>query len=149
MAPERYRVDEAEEIARILFEPSMLEGADRISRNAFFLERLKSGNWEDYLSVWRTLYRVPTRENAGRIKPRKPLDRLYGYATLDVGTVQSAGEGLQVDAQVYRTDRDPKAYHVGIYYTLNDEPVKGECDDVDFMELTMILANEAKFFKFT
>lgn len=148
MASKRYSVDDSEEIARILFEPSMIEGDDRISRNAFFLERLESGDWEDYLSVWRTLYREPTRENAKHIKPRKQLDKLYGYGTLNVKTVHSAGDGLRAEAKVYRTNKNPKAYHVGIYYTLNQIPVKGECDDIDFLELTMTLANEAVFFKF-
>lgn len=148
MASDLYEVDEIEEIARILFEPSMVERDDRISHNAFFLERMNSGDWEKYLSVWRTLYRVPTRDNAKTIKARRPGDKLYGYGTLSVRVVHSAGIGLDAEARVYRESKNPKAYHVGIFYTLDQKPIKGECDDPDFLELTMNLAAETFFHKF-
>ena len=148
MASKRYDVDENEEIARILFEPSMIEDDDRISRNAFFLERLPSGKWEKYLSVWRTRYKVPTRENAKDIKPRKPLDKLFGYGTLNVGFVHFACIDLSVTAKVWRTKPNEEEHHVGIFYTLKEEPIIGESDNPDFIELTMILADEAVLFKF-
>lgn len=143
----RYDVDESEEIARILFSPSMMEG-DRISRNAYFLECLPSGKWESYLSVWRTRYKVPSRENATFIRPRKPADRLCGYGTIHVGNVNFSGEGLDASAKVYRTNPNPQEFHVGIFYTLKDMPIKGECDDLDFLELTMILADRTELFRF-
>lgn len=145
---ERYDVDDSEEIARILFTPSMIDGGDRISRNAFFLERLPSGKWESYLSVWRTLYKRPSRENASFIKPRKPADKLFGYGTLSVGFVHSSDKGLDASAKVYRTKSNPEEHHIGIFYTLNDLPIKGSCDDLDFLELTTILATEAILHKF-
>lgn len=144
----RYDVDESEEIARVLFSPSMIDGDDRISRNAFFLERLPSGDWDEYLSVWRTLYKIPTRENASFINPRTSRDKLFGYGTLTVKGVHSSYEDLKVSAKVYRTKSNPKEFHVGIFYTLDEVPIKGECHDADFIELTMNLANQAILTKF-
>lgn len=148
MASEMFVVDDSEEIARVIFEPSMVDGEDRISRNAFFLERLQSGDWESYLSVWRTLYRVPTWENTEKINARTPGDKRYGYGTLNVGVVHSSCENLEAKAKVWREKKNPKAHHVGIYYYLKGEPIKGFCDDLDFLELTMTLAAEAVLFKF-
>lgn len=135
-----YDVDESEEVARILFSPSMVCG-ERISRNAFFLERLKSGVWEKYLSVWRTLYKIPTRENV-TFSPRIAGDEVYGYATLIVGTIHSQNI-LDCMARVRRNVKNEKHYHVGVYYELSSQPVVGECDDPSFMALTMALANKA------
>lgn len=140
MARKLYDVDESEEVARILFSPSMVN-EERISRNAFFLELLNSGEWEDYLSVWRTLYRVPTRKNVN-FPPRTLGDEVYGYATLKVGTIH-AQDVLDCTARVKRMTKKEDHYHVGIFYELSARPIVGKCDSPSFMALTMALANKS------
>jgi hypothetical protein len=140
MARQLYEVPESEEVARILFSPSMVSEG-RISRNAFFLERLSSGRWEDYLSVWRTLYKLPSRENV-TFPPRKAGDEAYGYATLTVATIH-AQDIFDCTARVKNLVKDATHYHVGIFYQLSAKPVVGQCDDPAFMALTMALANRA------
>lgn len=140
MAVKLYDVDDTEEVARVLFSPTMANEG-RISRNAFFLEKLKSGKWESYLSVWRTKFRIPSKENV-TFPPRNPDDELYGYATIMVETIHNQ-DILGCIARVKGNSKDCNHYHVGIYYTLNAEPVVGECDDPGFMALTKALANNA------
>lgn len=135
-----YDVAETEEVARILFSPSMVNEG-RISRNAFFLEFLKSGEWEDYLSVWRTLYRIPTRENVN-FPPRTLGDKVYGYAALTVSTIH-AQDVLDCTARVKRMTKKKNHYHVGIFYELSAKPIVGKCDSSSFMALTMALANKS------
>jgi hypothetical protein len=145
MSRKRYAVDESEEVARILFSPSMVV-EDRISRNAFFLERLKSGAWEDYLSVWRTLYKMPSKNNVA-IPPRTEGDSVYGFASLTVATIH-AQDCLNCSARVYRMSKEERHFHVGVFYELLGNPIVGKCDAPAFMALTMALANEAKLNKF-
>ncbi len=140
MASKLYDVDESEEVARVLFSPTMVNEG-RVSRNAFFLEKLKSGKWEPYLSVWRTKFLTPTKENV-TFPPRNPGDELYGYATIDVETIHNQ-DILDCSARVKRNSKDCNHYHVGVYYTLNSTPIVGECDDPGFMALTKALANNA------
>lgn len=140
MARVLYDVDETEEVARILFSPSMVSEG-RISRSAFFLERLDSGDWEDYLSVWRTLYKIPSRDNV-KFPPRKTGDDLYGYASLKVSTIH-AQNILGCKAIVRRMSKNERHYHVGIFYQLFEKPIIGKCDSPHFMALTMALANNA------
>lgn len=145
MAAPLYDVNESEEVARILFSPTMVSEG-RISRNAFFLEKLKSGKWEPYLSVWRTKFRVPSEDNV-KFPPRTPGDELYGYATLTVATIH-AQDLTDCKARVKRNVKDCNYYHVGVYYTLNDMPIVGECDEPEFMALTKALANNATLHMF-
>lgn len=131
-------VGDDEEIARLIYTPSMIED-DCVSFGAFILGRLKSGKDEEYLSVWRTKYRLPTKKKAKKVKPRQPGDVLYGYASLTVGDVH----GIENDscvAMVLNKDKDTEQYHVGIYYTLNGIPLNGASEDPDFLMLAMDLA---------
>lgn len=140
MARILYDIDESEEVARILFSPTMVQEG-RISRNAFFLEQLHNGRWETYLSVWRTLHKIPTRENV-TFPPRTPGDEVFGYATLNVGTIHSQ-DRMNCTARVKRNVPKEDHYHVGIYYELAQQPIVGQCDAVSFIALTMALANHA------
>lgn len=145
-------IDEAEEVARIIFSPSMVEG-DRVSRNAFLLCVLKSGQKEDYLSVWRTKHRTPTRENVN-FSPRNADDEVFGYATLYVEAIHNLeilgckacvkGKSICINGEFKPCEH----HHVGVYYTLSTDPIIGECDDPAFMAFTMELANQAITHKF-
>ena len=110
-------VDDAEMIARIIFSPSMVSEGN-IAPSAFFLVRLKNGNPEKELSVWRLKLRVPNRNNA--VKARIKGDELYGYAKLCVGDC-----------------------HKTVYYTCGNESVIGECYDPVFMMFTSCLASQS------
>lgn len=58
MAQTLYDVDESEEVARILFSPTMVQEG-RISRNAFFLEQLRSGNGRNIYPYGALYTRLP------------------------------------------------------------------------------------------
>ncbi len=119
---ELFDVDEAEDVARILFAPSMVKG-DRVTASAFALTILASGDEEEYLSVWRTKYRIPTRENVS-FKPRKEGDSLFGYAKLSVSTIHKQ-DIANCKARVKRQSPKPSAYHVGVFYTLDSKQIVG------------------------
>lgn len=118
-----FDVDESEDVARIIFAPSMVKD-DRVTINAFALTILPSGDEEEYLSVWRTKYRIPSRENVN-FKPRTEGDNLYGYAKLSVSTIHQQ-DIANCKARVKRQSVKQDAYHVGIYYTLNSELIIGK-----------------------
>ena len=52
---------EEEDVARIIFSPSMIMNGN-VSPSAFFMDELPRGP-ERYVSVWRAFYRTPTMEN--------------------------------------------------------------------------------------
>lgn len=133
-----FPVDHTEEIVRIIHSPSMVENGT-VSMGAFQLTTFADGTPEEYLSVWRIKYRIPTRKNAKRIRARKEGDSLFGYASLMVSDVNGISN-FSCKARVLRNDPNPTQYHVGIYYSLNGNPVSGECYDPDFMLLTLELA---------
>lgn len=123
MPEELFDVDETEEVARILFAPSMVKGG-RVTAMAFALTILASGDDEEYLSVWRIKIRVPNRENAN-FPPREKNDTLYGYAVLTVAMIHKQ-DIANFTARVKRKSRNPNTHHVGIYYTLNSKQIIGK-----------------------
>lgn len=123
MPKELFDVDEAEDVARILFTPSMVKG-DRVTAGAFALTILASGDEEEYLSVWRTKFRIPTRDNV-KFKPREKEDSLFGYAQLSVSTIHKQ-DVANCKAIVKRDSPKENAYHVGVYYTLNEIQIVGK-----------------------
>lgn len=132
-------VDDAEMIARIIFSPSMVSEGN-IAPSAFFLVRLKNGNPEKELSVWRLKLRVPNRNNA--VKARIKGDELYGYAKLCVGDCHKTVVD-EYRCKVKVNLNSPNQYHAGIYYTRGNEPVIGECYDPVFMMFTSCLASQS------
>lgn len=141
-----YEVDASEDVARVIFSPSMVID-DRVASTAFELTVLQSGKEEDYLSVWRTLYRVPTRDNTKKLRARKPEDKVFGYAKLGVRTVHSQ-DFDDCTARVKRKSKDEKAYHVGIYYTVGTTQIKGEHKPMKLLLLLSKLACHAYTYPF-
>ena len=62
-------VADYEQLARIIFSPSMVLG-EVVAPSAFNLVRLKSGTDEDYVSVNRMDYWEPSYENCRKYRPR-------------------------------------------------------------------------------
>lgn len=118
-----YDVDETEEVARILFAPSMVKEG-RVTAMAFALTILASGKDEEYLSVWRKKIRIPNRENV-TFPPREKGDSLYGYALLTVSVIHKQ-DIANCAARVKRKSRNKNTHHVGIYYTLNSKQIVGK-----------------------
>lgn len=132
-------VDE-ELIARIIFSPSMIfDGV--VSPSAFFLTILNSGVPEDYISVWRTAIKVPSRENV-KFKPRKKGDALYGYAELAVGSCHRA-KARGYHCKVMVNPHSPNQYHAGIYYFHEKMPVVGVSYAPEFVMMASYLASQA------
>lgn len=80
-------VADHEQLARIIFSPSMVLG-EVVAPSAFNLVRLKSGTDEDYVSVNRMDYWEPSYENCRKYRPRIEGDRIAGYAKLTAGDVR-------------------------------------------------------------
>lgn len=133
------QVDDDEHVARIIFSPSMVADGD-LTFAAFCLVRLESGTSEDYLSVWRTKLKTPTKDNV-TFKPRKTGDSLYGYADLHVKRCHAINhEGYSGLVRV----KSKNHFHAGIYYTKGESTVVGECYDPDFMIFASLLAAESQ-----
>lgn len=145
MPKELFNVDEREDVARILFEPSMVAG-DRVTAGAFALTILASGDEEEYLSVWRTKIKTPTRDNV-KIKPREEGDTLFGYARLAVSTIHRQ-DVAKCKARVKRDSPKHDAYHVGVYYYLNSKQIIGKHLPKELLLLLSRIAKNAIVYKF-
>lgn len=145
MPKKLFDVDETEEVARILFAPSMVKG-DRVTAGAFALTILASGDEEEYLSVWRTKFRIPTRDNV-KFKPREKGDSLFGYAQLLVSTIHKQ-DIANCQARVKRDSPNQNAYHVGVYYTLNSKLIVGKHMPKELLLLLGRISKNATTHKF-
>lgn len=141
MEENKYEIDEKEEIARVVFAPSMING-DRVSSTAFELVDEINGSPEDYLSVWRTLIRIPSHKTV-KFPPRTPGDKLYGYATLNTKEVNDINyDGCT--SHVWSEIPHKNNFHVGIYYELDGNPVAGRSNDLRMDMVTSILASKSQ-----
>jgi hypothetical protein len=131
------KIDESEDIARIIFSPSMVEEG-KVSASAFFMDDLKSGP-EEYVSVWRLGRRVPTKDNV-KFSPRHDGDTLVGYATLNVSACHKI-DFTECKASIKPHPSKQNPAHAGIHYTKGACRLIGKCQDPDFLMLTTILAN--------
>lgn len=135
-------LDEKEQIARILFTPSMVLN-DRVAPSAFALIDFKDGSHEDYLSVWRLALRVPLKENV-TFHSRTDGDTFYGYAELNVGVCHN------INVRDYRCKikvnvNSPNKFHAGIYYTDGERALAGagDCYSPYFLMLASYLASKS------
>ena len=135
-----FPIDCSEEVARILYAPSMFHDG-QLSMEAFRLTIKKDGKDEGYVSVWRTAKRSPKKRKKAKkyTKPRVEGDELVGFATLFVKQIEALEEG-SCKSKVWSEKNDPDYYHVGIYYYLNEEQIKGLNDDPDYLLLTKELS---------
>lgn len=127
-------IDE-EAIGRLVFSPSMVVD-NRLSPTAFKLRILNSGP-EEYVSVWRIDYVIPTRENA----IRAPKDNeLFGYASIKAGECRNITlGGIVVEVKPHPTKTYP--FHAGIHFYKAGIPIKGACEEPGFIGVSKILAN--------
>ncbi len=137
-------IDGEEEIARIIFSPSMVVGGN-VAPSAFFLVKLRGDKPEGYLSVWRLALKVPNRENV-KFPPRIQGDTLYGYAELNVCDCHNAAVG-ECRCAVKVNLKSPNQYHAGIYYTKGNERIVGECYDPAFVLFASVLAGQSVLVK--
>jgi hypothetical protein len=109
-------INDGENIARVVFSPMMVED-EEVSPSAFFLRDLKPP--EDYVSVFRHNYIVPTFENVSMIHPPKG-NAIYGYALINVGICRNITyKDIMIDVLPHPNRNNP--YHAGIHYS------KGQC----------------------
>lgn len=139
-------VADYEQLARIIFSPSMVLG-EVVAPSAFNLVRLKSGTDEDYVSVNRMDYWEPSYENCRKYRPRIEGDRIAGYAKLTAGDVrQSSIEDITTEVTAYPSKSNP--FHAGISYTAGSELIKGHCESPEFLMVTSMLASQSIFVPF-
>lgn len=132
-----------EDIARVVFSPSMVEDGE-ISPSAFFLRDLRIP--EDYVSVFRHNYIVPTLENVSMIHPPKD-NSIYGYALLKVSFCrQVSHKDIVLSVLSHPSKSNP--FHAGIHFSKSGVAIKGTCMDPDFIIVAGILANESKLCPF-
>lgn len=138
-------VEDGEQIARIIFSPSMIDG-DEIAPSAFNLETLKSGTSESYVSVDRMTYRKPLRQYFP-FAPRHIGDSMSGYAWMLAREARSASlEGISIDVTPHPSHNNP--YHAGISYEQNGKLIKGEYESAVFLAVTSRLAKVSRFVEF-
>lgn len=132
-----------EELDRIIFFPSMVENGN-VSYSAFKLVTLKSDKPEKYLSVYRALYW--NRLSSGvTFPPRLETDKLAGYATLLASVYRSARAG-EIHCSVSQEGRN--VFHAGVWYHNGEDPIKGDCDEPDFIDMLMDFAIACRFTEF-
>lgn len=128
-----------ESIARIVFSPKMVED-DELSPSAFFLRNLRPP--EDYVSVFRYNYVIPTIETVSMIHPPKN-NTIYGYALINVGVCRNITyKDIMIDVLSHPTHNNP--YHAGIHYSKSGCGIKGACTDPDFLIVASMLANNSE-----
>lgn len=136
-------IDDKEEIARVIFSPFMVEDGD-VSPSAFNLRNLTPP--EEYVSVFRHNYFVPTVENIQRITPPKD-NIIYGYARLIVGICRHISyKDILINVLSHSSHRSP--YHAGIHFSKSGIDVKGKCEDPDFLIVRRMLANNSELIAF-
>lgn len=136
-------IDDEENIARVVFSPMMVED-DEVSPSAFFLRDLKPP--EDYVSVFRHNYMVPSLENVSMIHPPKD-NTIYGYALINVGICRNITyNDIMIDVLSHPNQKNP--YHAGIHYSKSGSAIKGACADPDFIIVAGMLANNSELTTF-
>ena len=132
------KINDRENIARLVFSPMMVEDG-KVSPSAFFLRNLKSP--ENYVSVLRHDYIVPTHENVSMIHPPKD-NIIYGYALINVGVCRNiTHKNIMIDVLSHPNQNNK--YHAGIHYSKLGRAIKGECTDPDFIIVAGMLANKS------
>lgn len=136
-------INDEENIARVVFSPMMVEDGD-VSPTAFNLRDLKKP--EEYISVFRHDYLVPTIKNVSMIHPPEN-NTIYGYALLNVGICRNVSfKDIMTDV-LYHPSKS-NIYHAGIHFSKSGTDIKGSCIDPDFIIVTQMLANNSKLITF-
>lgn len=136
-------ITDKENIARVILSPMMVED-DEVSPSAFFLRDLKPP--EDYVSVLRHNYIIPTPEDVSMIRVPKG-NTLYGYALINVGICRNISyKDIMIDVLSHPSQKNP--YHAGIHYTKSGNAIKGSCADPDFIIVARMLANNSELTSF-
>ncbi len=132
-------VADEENIARVIFSPSMVEDSE-ISPSAFQLRNLKKP--EDYISVFRNDYVELSIENISQILSAPIGNTIYGYAVLNAGVCRKVSyKGIATEVLPHPTQKNP--YHAGIHFSKAGSDIKGRCTDPDFIIVTRMLANNS------
>lgn len=135
---------EEEDVARIIFSPSMIMNGN-VSPSAFFMDELPRGP-ERYVSVWRAFYRTPTMENV-TFGARKGGDSLAGYAIIGVWVCHSTCyEDYKTQIKPHPSKSNPA--HAGIHVTKGAETIKGQCYDPGYLMLATMLAGKCTLVTF-
>ncbi len=136
-------INNEENVARVVFSPMMVED-NEISPSAFFLRDLKPP--EDYVSVFRHNYMVPTFENVSMIHTPKN-NTICGYALLNVGICRNITyNDIMIDVLSHPNQKNP--YHAGIHYSKSGSTIKGACAEPDFLIVAGMLANNSELISF-
>lgn len=146
MACKKFPINENEELARVIFSPSMVNG-DRPSHTAFKIGFNSQGKAEENVSLWRMKIKIPSRENVN-FESRIQGDSLCGYAKIITHLINS----LKVEncsSSVWRTSSNENHYHAGIFYEIDSVPVIGENDNKHLALLTSILATRSTMIFFS
>lgn len=124
-AIEKIPVTNEENVARIIFSPSYLDG-DKVSPTAFRWEYLPSGSAENYISVLREDKKYDFEKESRTFKNRKEGDTRWGYALLNVGDIRNLNqdiEGMDMAINVLPQPSPKMMNHAGIFVHLRDSLV--------------------------
>lgn len=138
------KISKEEILARYLARCLYVNG--RVMPGAFHLRVFRDGTREEYVSVDRASYRLPTRDYLPASLKKKGA---AGYASLRAGEVaamESHGVGIEIKAEA--SEANP--YHAGIFYRDIQEGtlIIGESADAGYLELSVALADMCEFHVF-
>ena len=141
------KIDDDEQVARILFSPSHIYHG-RVSPRAFRLEHLKN-TAEDYISVLRD--DESQLENVSTFfRPRTEGDVRYGYTLLNAAEVHSLDKEINERSVLLKPKPSKRLpWHAGIYLYLSGKLQTADdfSPDVDYFlkELPMICDGVHRF----
>lgn len=123
-------VEDAEQVARAMFSPSFFTEEGEIGPQAFYMEILKRGEAEAYISLFRLGLCDDIKTAIKRIPPRKPGDEIRGYGELNVGEIRriqiplmELDEEVKALIDVIPTPSKNNPAHAGIIIKMNDKSV--------------------------
>ena len=116
------KVDNAEDVARAIFFPVMVDASGKVTKAAFYLRHNES-----YFSVARMS--VDSWKKDILAIPQNEEHKLIGYAKMNVGAIRGLdlsffGKQISLDVKSYSSQRNES--HAGIVVTYDNATLKGD-----------------------
>lgn len=138
------KVEDNEYLARIICSPLMFRNGI-ISPSAYFLEIMRSGDLDSYISVWRLSRKKPNKSNV-KFPPRAKDNTWIGYAKIKTEDVRA--EHYKDVRTLVKSEykHESNNFHAGIWYVLKkDISVNaGICLNPNYIKVAEKLAKKSK-----
>lgn len=136
------RVDDSEQLARVIFSPSMESGG--IVNYAAYTLTLAD---EQGVSMWRLIEDAPTRETTRHMHPRVEGDEITGYGEISATDCKAAvTSSFTLDIHVGKKANRRK--HAELRLSYQEAPVTGDADYPGLMRIRTNWANHTEYHPF-